>query len=1566
MEDWTIRPRAYTRLCPSISLPAFFFFSAFILVFILPPCSSDAQVHYQWRTFAKREGLIGNSIRDIVEDGSERLWFATSAGISVFDGLWTSFTTKDGLPADAVSVILQTSDGNLWFGTENGIAIYKLSDVSPRWEWLEIPESLNLGQDVIALTEALPGVVWIGTTQGAARYDAGRWDKLPLPDSLEGVGISAILVDSEENLWLGFQRVGKLMRFHSDAGAGQGAWEILDSGDGFPGGTVHTITQDASGVLWIGTDEGLARYLEPQWELVTRTSIRDAFLDAEGLLWFATAAGLQRYRSGEWRQFGLQEGLVSEDISAIWVDSHRRLWAGTTDRGVSFSDRAWQTWHQDGGLPGERVTSILQDVNGRIWVGTQQGLAYLEGERWEFVPLPSGREIRALTLGSSRRLWIATDQGIAVFDGLGWLYHTQEDGLGNNSVHSIMMDSAGQIWAGYGILHPGLDVVDLQGGFSWYDGLKWQRIPTDSTVTALLEDRDGRFWIGTAQRGLKKISVGPVEDITTRDGLTSNRITSISQAEDGDIWVGTLAGISVYDELGWRHITTDNGLIDNRVQTLRAMSNGEMWIGTLDGVSIFDGTGWSSLTIQDGLPGNHIEIIYETIEGDIWLGSNGDGISLHQPERQTPRVQIISGPRGIVGFRAVIFVFQGGDASTPRDELLYSYRLGIQDWSPFRSQTFASFSNLADGEYLFFVRVKDKARNISRPVQVRFTVDAAEPVAVIREPDEGQVIGGIFKIVGTATDTDFLEYQIEAGPQVPRTFDTPVEDDELASWDTTSLIDGKYSIRLSVWDSVEGPHDISHTRSDTVDVQVDNTPPTVEILSPQPGSQHSGPIDIQAVMVDLHLSEFTLKASQTSPGGTMITHIIQAKPTTGQSAKLPVTWDSSSMDGPVQIALEAVDAAGNRSQDQVEILLDNAAVQPEVRIDQPVDGDVVAGIVAIRGTAADPDLQWFELTYRAIGQESWIPIRRGSTSVNSAPLASWDTRDGITDGEYQLQLHAVDTNGYESRPILVSVSVDNTSPDLEITAPAKDSVIATSGRLEIRGRVYDRHLEEYLLEYASAANPEVWVEVGRGSQISGDILATWNTLGLDGDVILRLTAKDRATPSNTAVLLHTITLDSTPAEIEIIAPSPDQIVTGKISIQGTVDDEYFHRYQVSVGPANGQPTPLYIDHPEQPRLKETLAEWDTAGLEGRFEIKVEVWDQAGRYAQRTQSLIVDNQPPEATWLQPSANTQVRGSIPLMGSATDANLQYYVVEYRDLDEDAEISEDHVWRSITETPVTQNVQEGLLATWHTQDRPGNYVLRLHVTDVVGHESSQEQFVRIPEPVDPNRGGTVADNKGETTLIIPPRALSRPFTVTVNPVSTPSGGPQTAIVRSQNSSPATQHLSPVYELQPEIRFPTAKPAILEMRSPDTGHSWGIFRWEVEESSWRLIGGTSSGGRIRTPITQLGIFQVREVDTLPAPAGDLKDLRCQPRQLAPRRGERTAISFYLGSEQPVDAFVFNSAGRLLRTIIQSKTLSPGGNVVFWDGRDEQDRPVASGPYLVVVQVGNKRLQQGVIVWNQ
>ncbi|MBC7553014.1 MAG: hypothetical protein H7257_03445 [Taibaiella sp.] len=66
-------------------------------------------------------------------------------------------------------------------------------------------------------------------------------------------------------------------------------------------------------------------------------------------------------------------------------------------------------------------------------------------------------------------------------------------------------------------------------------------------ISIIVQDKAGRIWVGSTLQGLYLYDDKGITNFTAKDGLGSDYITSVMEARDGVIWVGTEAGISRYN-----------------------------------------------------------------------------------------------------------------------------------------------------------------------------------------------------------------------------------------------------------------------------------------------------------------------------------------------------------------------------------------------------------------------------------------------------------------------------------------------------------------------------------------------------------------------------------------------------------------------------------------------------------------------------------------------------------------------------------------------------------------------------------------------------------------------------------------------------------------------------------------------------------------------------------------------------------------------------------------------------------------------------------------------------------
>jgi signal transduction histidine kinase/streptogramin lyase len=149
----------------------------------------------------------------------------------------------------------------------------------------------------------------------------------------------------------------------------------------------------------------------------------------------------------------------------------------------------------------------------------------------------------------------------------------------------------------------------------------------------LIEDRQGRIWIGTGD-GVSVYDGSGLMHFSSAQGLLGGNVRCVLEDSKGRIWLGTMGGLSVWDGTGFTHFTKEDGFQDANVwnNTLMEDSRGHIWVGTWDGgLSVWDEEGFYHYSTAQGLSSNRIRGIMEDNQGRIWISYGVGEINILDP-----------------------------------------------------------------------------------------------------------------------------------------------------------------------------------------------------------------------------------------------------------------------------------------------------------------------------------------------------------------------------------------------------------------------------------------------------------------------------------------------------------------------------------------------------------------------------------------------------------------------------------------------------------------------------------------------------------------------------------------------------------------------------------------------------------------------------------------------------------------------------------------------------------------------------------------------------------------------
>ncbi|MCW3072477.1 MAG: hypothetical protein JWO44_2367 [Bacteroidetes bacterium] len=489
--------------------------------------------------------------------------------------------------------------------------------------------------------------------------------------------IYSLLQDSRGYLWMGTHG-GGICRFDGMN------FKTYTVNDGLFNNNVFCIREDRKHNLWIGTNGGLSMYngitfVNYQPKDSSQLQVLDLDFDSRNRKWLATYSGV--WYLDDRNTFINVHDLLKQKravVNAILVDKEGNTWYGggdglyrITENGNTFS---CMRYGKEQGFMNNSITSLKQDAKGNIWIGTYgDGVYVYDGKtfsRIDFHLELYKKTVLDIYFDSRDNVWLATlNNGVAQYNTLAktfsWL--TENEGLSNNHVLSLLEDKSGNYWFG-----------TSGGGVCNYFGKQFTNYDKSAGlggnfIYSIFRDSRNRLWIGTSDKGVSIFDSARFSSFNAGNGFADVKVKAINEDEAGNIYLGTEGdGVYIYngtefkpyegltkkyvrsivkDKTGNLYIATAgtgiykldlseakpklenfrtaDGLLHDRVTCLHYDKQGKLWYGTeSNGISYLlnDVPQKRSISKKDGLQSNTIRCLTEDQSGYLWVGT-GEGIA---------------------------------------------------------------------------------------------------------------------------------------------------------------------------------------------------------------------------------------------------------------------------------------------------------------------------------------------------------------------------------------------------------------------------------------------------------------------------------------------------------------------------------------------------------------------------------------------------------------------------------------------------------------------------------------------------------------------------------------------------------------------------------------------------------------------------------------------------------------------------------------------------------------------------------------------------------------------------
>lgn len=600
------------------------------------------------------DGLSQSSIFSITQDHRGLMWYGSRYGLNCYDGSQfrlykSSLTDSTSLSADYITALYSDSKGVLWVGTING-----LNKFNPRkntFERIHLDTKANKQAYYIrTIREDRKGNLWVGCNYGLYKLQNRasnqfiRADHFSLPKAIAQSEVLSTLEDGEGFFWIGTNHSLVKSTFNGKFQA-INTYNHNASPTSISDNSITAIVEDQQHNLWIGTENGGINLLNKSTNQFTRftheagnsntlphNAVRSMINSKSGEVWIGTQEGLSILNPKTRKFINYQhrksnpKSLNQNSIYSIYQDVNGSIWIGTYYGGVNVSYAAttnfktWQPNEKNSSLNYGVISSITEDQGGKLWIGSEGG-------------------------------------GLNVYDPktqlfTAYTYNANDtSSLGSNLVKVVYLDKSDQIWIG---THGGgLNLFDRSTGkFKHFLSRKGDVNATRSEIMALLEDHNGKFWVGT-QTGLgifnrKANKLEPHQSPGLLKLFSDKNIKFLLEDTDQKIWIAATTGIYLYNSsnntLQLLRLPKTN-LGADYVNCLYQDSQKNIWIGLYYGglLSYHTKTGKFTRAYRkkDGLANDNVLGILEDKQHQIWI-STSNGLSKLDPKTSAFKTYTIS------------------------------------------------------------------------------------------------------------------------------------------------------------------------------------------------------------------------------------------------------------------------------------------------------------------------------------------------------------------------------------------------------------------------------------------------------------------------------------------------------------------------------------------------------------------------------------------------------------------------------------------------------------------------------------------------------------------------------------------------------------------------------------------------------------------------------------------------------------------------------------------------------------------------------------------------------------
>ena len=443
----------------------------------------------------------------------------------------------------------------------------------------------------------------------------------------------------------------------------------LTNNEGLSNSSINIINQDSSGLLWVGTWDGLNVYNGREFKVykpdpgnsqtISNNIIRDIVEGENDIQWIATDRGINRLnkRNNTFERFFVDASnqIISNEHSFfIAKNSSNLIFAAVYNQGLFYFNKELNQFVRLNRDKSMRMKKIFFDLDDNLWIYTEDKVLFKtvfkkgklsSPEIENVVQFQHLKNIEAAFYHKHNEILLQTSNEKI------YSYHISEGVLID---YEIEKQNKGIIKAV--LFTDGFQYWGTEDGLFKYD-LKTKKLNTvlpNVSVLSLFAGTQQIIWVGTDMQGVWQLSPSrekfhsfSSENIPT---FGNSAVRTFFEDKNRMLWVGTKgSGIYTFSHKGENlepkfinHFSMADGLLSNSVFSIVGGRNNEYWIGTDGrGINYYDSKSekLSTLFVSDSLLRNvNLSSIYSILasgENILWVGTSGYGMYKLEIDRTT-------------------------------------------------------------------------------------------------------------------------------------------------------------------------------------------------------------------------------------------------------------------------------------------------------------------------------------------------------------------------------------------------------------------------------------------------------------------------------------------------------------------------------------------------------------------------------------------------------------------------------------------------------------------------------------------------------------------------------------------------------------------------------------------------------------------------------------------------------------------------------------------------------------------------------------------------------------------